>query len=408
MSLSFDALLNKKLEEQEKRIYEQNSLELQALRSLVSRLSRRLEKLENKVQSIHGTSSKQYKNEDYDIAIDQKSTLVIRQRSGSGTDIPTFSPIHSSPKSTNTTSTSIPLEINPPSLDNEKTPKQSPKKFGLSHTNIKTRINKLQQSKNVSSSSPQSNRSYSSQHDNEHEDSLNSIDGSCDEDEENLETPQPKELSLTEKSNKVEINIDNNNHNNRNNSNGQDIQDNDSEPKLTENSTKDTNIQKVNNNDQIDENESKKKETPVKIPTKNKKITPKSGAKKPITRTNRSGSIQNNPFLKGNKQTNRKRRNSSAKTSTGNLLSSTGTGGSRVKTVSQINPKIGNRYLLLDDRYGICKYYNSKLKVLGIHLEVGEGNCDGTNKKGLRRFKCPKNKGIFVKIDQIQRDCGKP
>lgn len=69
---------------------------------------------------------------------------------------------------------------------------------------------------------------------------------------------------------------------------------------------------------------------------------------------------------------------------------------------------IGNRYLLRDDRYGICKYYGiiNKKKYIGIELEIGEGDTNGII-NGKRYFKCSKKRGIFVTRKELKKDLGK-
>ncbi|ETO13040.1 hypothetical protein RFI_24334, partial [Reticulomyxa filosa] len=74
--------------------------------------------------------------------------------------------------------------------------------------------------------------------------------------------------------------------------------------------------------------------------------------------------------------------------------------------VPNLQIAVGKRYLLRDDRYGICRFYDGRS--IGIELEAGCGDCDGTlSKTGKRHFTCDANKGIYVTINQIAMDCGK-
>jgi len=68
--------------------------------------------------------------------------------------------------------------------------------------------------------------------------------------------------------------------------------------------------------------------------------------------------------------------------------------------------EVGHRYLLKDDRYGICKYFDGN-NTLGLELEVGFGDSDGTI-KGKKVFECENGKGAVVKVKQIAMDCGTP
>jgi len=66
---------------------------------------------------------------------------------------------------------------------------------------------------------------------------------------------------------------------------------------------------------------------------------------------------------------------------------------------------VGNRYLLTDDRYGICKYYDGRW--IGLELELGKGDCSG-ELDGAQKFTCEAGKGLFVTARNIQMDCGPP
>ena len=87
---------------------------------------------------------------------------------------------------------------------------------------------------------------------------------------------------------------------------------------------------------------------------------------------------------------------------------------------------VGHRYILNDNRFGICKFYGylkhnnntnnnnnnsnndikKRRKYVGILLESGIGDCNGTL-NGIEYFKCDANMGVFVEEKMIKQHLGK-
>jgi hypothetical protein len=67
---------------------------------------------------------------------------------------------------------------------------------------------------------------------------------------------------------------------------------------------------------------------------------------------------------------------------------------------------IGNRYALIDGRWGICKYYDPKNDMMGIELEMGTGD-SSSEYLGKKRWKLPTDgKACFVSRKMVESDCG--